>query len=104
MSDYEEMGFAKLDTQREKRTGFPEVVFCEGKPDEYLIRGDNTWVIEHVPKDTLLATMTGFYRRAEGHLITRNNLFYRLYQLMLPCIRSARRLYKLIKRILRKLH
>ena len=37
MSDYEEMGFAKLDTQREKRTGFPEVVFCEGKPDEYLI-------------------------------------------------------------------
>ena len=37
MRDYEEMGFAKLDTQREKRTGFPEVVFCEGKPDEYLI-------------------------------------------------------------------
>ena len=37
MNDYEEMGFAKLDTQREKRTGFPEVVFCEGKPDEYLI-------------------------------------------------------------------
>ncbi len=37
MKDYEEMGFAKLDTQRENRTGFPEVVFCEGKPDEYLV-------------------------------------------------------------------
>ena len=35
--DYEEMKFAKLDTDREKRTGFPEVVFCEGKPDEYLV-------------------------------------------------------------------
>ena len=68
------------------------------KPDEYLIRGDNTWVIEHVPKDTLLATMTGFYRRAEGHLITRNNLFYRLYQLMLPFIRPVHRYSNLIKK------
>lgn len=34
---YEEMGFAKLDTQRELRSGFPEVIFCAGKPDEYLV-------------------------------------------------------------------
>ena len=34
---YDEMGFAKLDTGREKRTGFPEVVFCSGKPDDYLV-------------------------------------------------------------------
>ncbi len=33
---YEEMGFAKLDTNRELRQGFPEVVFCKGKADEYL--------------------------------------------------------------------
>lgn len=32
----EEMGFARLDTHREIRTGFPEVVYCSGKPDEYL--------------------------------------------------------------------
>ena len=37
MSEYEEMGYAKLDTDREARTGFPEVVFCSGKPDEYLV-------------------------------------------------------------------
>ena len=37
MNNYEEMGFAKLDTERKNRTGFPEVVFCEGKPDEKLI-------------------------------------------------------------------
>lgn len=33
---YEEMGYAKLDTHREIRSGFPEVIFCSGKPDEYL--------------------------------------------------------------------
>ena len=34
---YEEMGFAKLDTDRKKRTGFAEVVFCERKSDVYLV-------------------------------------------------------------------
>lgn len=33
---YEEMGYAKLDTHREIRSGFPEVVFCSGKADEHL--------------------------------------------------------------------
>jgi NCAIR mutase (PurE)-related protein len=37
LSPYEELGvYAKLDTHRELRSGFPEVVYCEGKPDEYL--------------------------------------------------------------------
>lgn len=35
---FEELGFAKLDTQRELRSGFAEVVFCEGKSNEHLIR------------------------------------------------------------------
>ena len=74
------------------------------KPDEYLIRGDNTRIIEHVPQNALLATMTGFYRYAEGRLISRNNLFYRLYQLMLPCIRPIHRFFNFFKRILRKLY
>ena len=29
---FEELGYAKLDTHREFRSGFPEVVFCSGKP------------------------------------------------------------------------
>lgn len=33
---YEELGYAKLDSHREIRSGFPEVIFCSGKPDEYL--------------------------------------------------------------------
>lgn len=32
-----DMGYAKLDTHREIRSGFPEVVFCSGKADEHLL-------------------------------------------------------------------
>ena len=31
-----DLGFAKLDTDRKRRTGFSEVVFCQGKSDEYI--------------------------------------------------------------------
>lgn len=34
---FEEMGYAKLDGQRELRTGFAEVVFCQGKADSHLL-------------------------------------------------------------------
>lgn len=38
LTSYEDLGFAKLDHHREKRTGFPEVVFGEGKTAEQLVR------------------------------------------------------------------
>ena len=31
MNSYEELGFAKLDVEREARTGFPEVIYAAGK-------------------------------------------------------------------------
>lgn len=34
---YEDYGYAKLDTHREIRSGFPEVIYCSGKPDEFLV-------------------------------------------------------------------
>jgi NCAIR mutase (PurE)-related protein len=34
---FEDLGYAKLDTHRGIRTGFPEVIYCAGKPDAYLI-------------------------------------------------------------------
>ena len=34
---FENMDFARLDTHREIRSGFKEVIFCMGKPDEYLV-------------------------------------------------------------------
>ena len=38
MKKYDELGFAKPDTGRGERTGFPEVIFCQGKQDEYLTK------------------------------------------------------------------
>ena len=34
---FEDMGYAKLDRHRKTRSGFPEVIFCSGKPDEFLV-------------------------------------------------------------------
>ena len=34
---FEDMGYAKLDMHRRMRAGFPEVIFCSGKPDEFLV-------------------------------------------------------------------
>ena len=71
--------------------------------EEYLIRGDNTWIIEHVQKHALLATMTGFYRKPEGKLITRNNPIYRIYICLIPGIRFGRKVGSRIKQIVHKL-
>lgn len=35
---YEDIGFAKLDTHRDLRRGFPEVIFCLGKTNEQVIK------------------------------------------------------------------
>lgn len=34
---YEDLGYAKLDHHRRLRSGFGETVFCQGKPDDYLV-------------------------------------------------------------------
>lgn len=35
---FEEMEYAKLDTHREIRSGFPEVIYCSGKADEHFVK------------------------------------------------------------------
>ena len=35
---FKALGYATLDYHRKLRSGFPETVFCQGKPDEYLGR------------------------------------------------------------------
>lgn len=34
---FDDLGYAKLDSHREVRQGFPEVIYCSNKPDEYLV-------------------------------------------------------------------
>jgi len=51
---YEDLGYAKLDLHREKRKGFPEVVFCEGKTSRQV-----------------LGITTSIYRKSKRVLLTR---------------------------------
>ena len=37
LASFEELGYAKPDISREARSGFPEVIFCAGKPDAFLV-------------------------------------------------------------------
>lgn len=44
---YEDMGYAKLDSYREIRSGFPEVIYCSNKPDEFLVSIYQRLLAEH---------------------------------------------------------
>jgi len=50
---YEDLGFSKLDTHRNIRKGFPEVIFCEGKTIDQIIT-----IIAHLMQEeyTIMAT------------------------------------------------
>ena len=45
--------------------------------DRYLIRGDNTFAVEHVPFDAVIGVLSGFQRK--GKEIDVENRGYRLY-------------------------
>lgn len=53
LKGYEDIGFAKVDHQRSKRKGFPEVVFGEGKTSEQLTAIFQRLMTRH---ETILAT------------------------------------------------
>lgn len=44
---YEDLGYAKIDYHREKRRGFPEVVFCERKSPEQVVEIIDVLVKHH---------------------------------------------------------
>lgn len=44
---YEDLGYAKLDSYREIRSGFPEVIYCSNKPDEFLVSIYQKLLTEH---------------------------------------------------------
>lgn len=50
---YEDIGFAMLDHHRSLRRGFPEVILCQGKTTEQVVK-----IVEHLcgKADTILAT------------------------------------------------
>ncbi len=45
---YEDLGFAKIDTHRDMRKGFPETIFCQGKTNDQILT-----IIEHMGKKNI---------------------------------------------------
>ncbi|KPJ74209.1 1-(5-phosphoribosyl)-5-amino-4-imidazole-carboxylate carboxylase [candidate division TA06 bacterium DG_78] len=53
---FDDLGFAKVDVHREKRKGFPEVIFCEGKTKKQIV--DITARIKHRNNKVLLTRVS----------------------------------------------
>ena len=78
------------------------------KDDAYVIRGDNTYVKEYVPKEAVLGVMISFNRKGKRHTVDESgykaysriwNFIYPIRALYAKCRRFAGRVYrKLFKR------
>ena len=53
---YEDLGFARIDHDRAKRRGFPEVVLCQGKTTDQVVKIMESLACEN---DNILATRAG---------------------------------------------
>ena len=80
---YEDLGYAKLDHHRKLRSGFGETVFCQGKPDAYLMEiykrfyeRDGKWSMTLFPESL------------------RWNARARKGKALLLCVREVRQIYR----------
>ena len=75
------------------------------KDDHYIIRGDNTYVKEYVPKDWILGYVSEFYRKDRHVLVSSRS--YRVYAVLWNAIYPVRigyvRTRGLFGRLIRKL-
>ena len=74
---FEDLGFAKVDHAREKRNGFPEVIFCEGKTaghitkiSESLLSGGNSLLATRANREAFEAIL-GIAPDAQYHELAR---------------------------------
>ncbi len=54
--DFEDLGFATVDVGRARRTGYPEVIFCQGKATEHIVEIARNLASHHT---NILATRAG---------------------------------------------
>ena len=72
---------------------------------EYLIRGDNTYLIEYVPEEAVIGVLTGFTRK--GKTVSTNDRLYQFYARFWCAVYPLRRITvagrRMLGRIARKL-
>ena len=59
-------------------------------PDKYLIRGDNTFTDEYIPKENIIAVMVSFNRKGKRQDVS--SLSYRVYSVIWTAIYPIRKL------------
>ncbi len=65
------------------------------KHGEYIIRGDNTYVNERVPKDAVIGVLTVFNKDGKRHEVT--DFGYRLYARRRVFLYPARKAYRRVR-------
>lgn len=70
--------------------------------DKYIIRGDNTYALEYIDKDRILAVLTEFNRNGKKHSV--NDLSYRIYSRIWNFIYPIRALYVKLRHTAGKLY
>lgn len=66
------------------------------RPDCYIIRGDNTFVREYVPKNMVIGVLSGFCRKGKNHSVDERGyrVYVRVWNFIYPiraCFNFARR-------------
>lgn len=72
------------------------------RPDELLVRGDNTYALEHVRSDEILGVLTEFNRK--GKRISVDNFAYRVYSRVWNLIYPIRYLFVTALRFAKKVY
>ena len=73
--------------------------------NEYLIRGDNTYVLETVPDSAVIGVLTAFRRNGKQHEVTEKGyqLYVRVWNTLYPLRLYCFRMVRLMKAVARKL-
>ena len=73
--------------------------------DHYLIRGDNTFALEHVPDAAVIGVMTGFQRKGKQHEATEPGyrayarFWHAIYPLRYAYVRARRLVVRAARRL-----
>jgi NCAIR mutase (PurE)-related protein len=77
---YQDLGMAQIDTHRHLRVGFPEVIFCDGKTDDQIVKIVASMVKSKSPilatriSDTSARKLVKKYPRAKHNRLARTVL------------------------------
>lgn len=76
---------------------------CE---NEYLIRGDNTYRIEHIPKENIIGILTEFNRKGKKHSVEERGykIYSRIWNFIYPVRHVCHAVYAPIYRLLAKIY